>query len=724
MPMKSLLLLALACRGGDPSTGDTPQPTDDSAAGGLLAFDGEAPRNLLVVVVDTLRRDALGRYGGDSPSFDALAEQGVVLDGHVAPSNWTRPTVAAVLSGASTLEHGWHPEGGMASPDYLELASELLSEQGWATGQVSANPNHNLSDGFDIGRYPGFAASAEKMVEESVGAAKDLMAAGDGPWFLQLHFVEPHGPYDPPEAYLAGLDELGEVPWDLSTSTGVSQLEEAWPELGDEEAALARAHLELRYAAEVRYFDDHLGLLVDELDAIGALDDTLLVFVSDHGEAFFEHGSVGHGHSLHGTEIDGAALFWAKGLQPTARSEPSCHQDLLPTAFAALGLEPFPNGQGLVLGQEERDACVSLASFDEAPTQVALSTATHRLIYGFDGQRELYDRAADPEELDDIADDEPELLETLWGELIGHVERAQGIFSAEEALAPRGLTAPTPAGLVVDEPGEWIQVAAGAMHVCALDIDGYVRCWGDDRHGQVSGAPEGAGHTTVRAGDTHTCAVDAERELVCWGEDVQGCVSAAPAGDVAQVAAGVGVTCALNAAGAVTCWGQPLEGIPDETFWSVKARLEQACGGTADGEVLCWGTFTCSSGAACPPEPEPGLHGLTLGDYHGCGLTMEGAVSCWNRDEHALVDALTQVSFAPKEQGFVELAAGGYHTCALHADGSLSCWGADAYGQMKAPEGVYWQISAGRDLTCGITMGNHLSCWGKHFPSAGADDEG
>ena len=670
----------------------------------VLRFDGSPPTNLVVIVVDTLRKDAIGRYGeAETPFLDGLMAEGVALDAHVNTSNWTRPTVTAILSGSSTLELGWQHLLGLPTPDWVETVAEVLDGRGWATALVSANPSFNLQDGYDVDLRPGFE-SAERVNELALEAYAAVADEGVS-WLLQLHYVDPHGAYAPPEAYRGGLESLDPVAWELDTSTGLGQLQEAWDGLSEDEQALALAHLEVLYRGEVRYLDDQLAELFASLEALSALDDALVLFVADHGESFMDHGTWDHGRSLHAEEVDGVAFFWSKGLVADAWDQPTCHQDLLPTALDGMGREPMPRATGGVVGEHAREGCATLQAISEADVSLGWSTPSRRLIVGLDGSAELYDLHADPEALDSVySADHPDLPE-LWAGLEPEVERARRIFTALEAVPPPHVEAYDELGYLLDEAGDFETVSAGALHVCALDGGGAVTCWGDDRFGEVSDAPSGT-FTSLSAGDTHTCALATDGSVSCWGDDGQGQVSGAPA-SASAVAAGVEHSCAV-VDGSVSCWGAPLGEAPAGT--SVVAGQDWAC--ADDDGWTCWGELSCQE-EVCPPE---GVGSLSLGDLHGCGLDGSGVPRCWDRNDSTLASLVGQTT-TPEVGGFVQVVSGGYHSCAVSGQGNLVCWGSNAFGQGEAPSDVVFdELAAGRDRTCGLVAGERVVCWGLFGP--------
>ncbi len=419
-----MLLLLAAC--------NDPAPTGDVA---LLDFDGEPPANLLVLSLDTLRRDFVGRYAGteDSPFLDGLLESSVVLDDHGSCSNWTVASFVCLNTGASSLDLGFEPLSGDPSvpdlPSELSAWPEALLGLGFDTGLVSANPFLRVEAGWALGA--GFRdhwleanAVAEILAEEALERVDGLRS----PWLLQVHFMDTHEPYVAPEQF---REPGPEIAYDLSDPEEVRRLESDWLTLDLEERADIQAALAADYRAEVRYLDHHLERLWEALDERGALDETLVLVVSDHGQQHLERARWAHGNHLNQEETAAIAAFWARGLAPRAWTGLTTHQDLGATLDVLYGLD-LERVTGAVIGE----AAPSRPRFqqhyrthdpEKLPTaRQAVVTETHRLSYAWDGVQHVHDRLADPAEAVDVIETlSPELLAELWDLLEPEVARYQ-----------------------------------------------------------------------------------------------------------------------------------------------------------------------------------------------------------------------------------------------------------------------------------------------------------
>jgi alpha-tubulin suppressor-like RCC1 family protein len=278
-------------------------------------------------------------------------------------------------------------------------------------------------------------------------------------------------------------------------------------------------------------------------------------------------------------------------------------------------------------------------------------------------------------------------------------------------------------------------LTTGGDHTCALTAQGGVKCWGWNNDGQlgdgttthrytpvdVSGLSSGA--TAIAAGGDHTCALTTQGGVKCWGDNRFGQLGDGTTNDsdtavdvsslmsgVAALAAGGDHSCALTTQGGVKCWGWNNDGqLGDGTTTdrytpvdvsglssgatAIAAGGDHTCALTTQGSVMCWGWDYASS---VPVYVYGYQHGLTsgilalaVGEYHTCALTTQGGVKCWGKNGYGqLGNGTTTGSDTPVDvflgltSGMTALAVGEYHTCALTAQGGVKCWGWNRYGQL------------------------------------------
>ncbi len=314
----------------------------------------EAPAgapNLLLVTVDTLRADTLACYGGEATvgaALCALADRGVryVWAFSTAPS--TAPSIASVLTSRYPQDHGVTQFATTTLADEVETVAERLAASGWHTGAFVSNPvlhpARRLGQGFDT--YDATLTEREAnrpLREREARATTDaaLAWARDArqPWFLWVHYQDPHGPYDPPNAAPPREAEGGVALRPLREHSGYGGI----PAYQTLPGLRRSTSYEGRYRDEVRYLDAHLGRLLADLDALGSPPAVLLT--ADHGEAFGEDGYFfAHGHSVALEQLR-VPLLWRPpgGHEPSVVSAPVSNVDVAPTLLAAAGL-PAPAG--------------------------------------------------------------------------------------------------------------------------------------------------------------------------------------------------------------------------------------------------------------------------------------------------------------------------------------------------------------------------------------------
>jgi arylsulfatase A-like enzyme len=284
-----------------------PRAPDGAADRG--AWTDGSVRNVVLITIDTLRPGSLSCYdaGAESPSIDRIAADGILFERAISPAPWTLPALCSIMTGLLPSVHGaWAWESLL--PASQPTLAELLSAHGYTTGAVGSNHllTRGLSRGFHCARFFPIqrpwesvgmrlfdrapAATTETLTDLSIDW---IEANRDAPFFLWVHYFDPHVPYAPPSAY----QPSGTPPPRIGRSVGAEKLRALRNEL--EPTAEERTWIKALYDGEVHYVDDNVGRLTAKLRQLGLYDDALIVVTSDHGEEFWEHESMGHGHSLH-----------------------------------------------------------------------------------------------------------------------------------------------------------------------------------------------------------------------------------------------------------------------------------------------------------------------------------------------------------------------------------------------------------------------------------------
>jgi arylsulfatase A-like enzyme len=264
--------------------------------------------NVLLVVVDSLRADRLGCYGhpgAATPNLDALAARGGRWTRVLAPSSWTLPNVATLLTGVSPISHGL----GMSTPGVLSgRVATLAQTAGWSgitTAAFSSSPY--LSGRTDLNRgYQTFAFEplpADVLIEHALDW---LVDARQYRWFLTLHLTDVSAPYDPSPADRARVP--AEPPPEL-----VASLRRLDSRPGAAEAMAQEVGRP--YDAELAGLDGALGTLLDALREEGLLERTLVFVVGAAGEEFYDHKGRLHGQTLYDEVVRVPLIAAGPGLR-------------------------------------------------------------------------------------------------------------------------------------------------------------------------------------------------------------------------------------------------------------------------------------------------------------------------------------------------------------------------------------------------------------------------
>jgi arylsulfatase A-like enzyme/Flp pilus assembly protein TadD len=371
-------LLAAGCSQGEPVPG----------AGVPFASGAARGSNVLVVTIDTLRRDRLGAYGhvaGLTPTLDRLSASGVRFARAFSHVPLTLPAHASILTGRTPLQHGLHLNGAARLAGTVPTLATGLKAQGYRTGAfVGAfvlDARYGLNQGFDEyddhypeehdGRSFGFAERRGAEVVEAAGTWI-LNPTAPGPWLAWVHLFDPHAPYDAPSEFRQGRSP---------------------------------------YDAEVAYADAMVGRLIDRLTASHALDHTVIVVTADHGESLGEHGETTHGLFAYDATLAVPLMVTGAGLAPGVIEAPVGHADILPTVLDLLGIGAPPGVDGRSAVQAlEADRPIYFEALDAHLTRdwaPLTGVATGQWKYIHLPIPELYDRTTDLREERNLADREP-----------------------------------------------------------------------------------------------------------------------------------------------------------------------------------------------------------------------------------------------------------------------------------------------------------------------------
>jgi arylsulfatase A-like enzyme len=426
------------------------------------------PANIVLITVDTLRADAVSAYrpaAPPTPAIDSIAADAVLFDHAVAPAPWTLPSLTSILSGLLPAAHRTTGFTSSVSRNIRTLA-EYLSAQGFYTAAIVhndlLNPKNDLSQGFAE-----YRSLYEQWYANSVGAGllqtltPSIFPPPSWPtnddetrivttwleqnrhrrFFLWLHYFDPHAPYAPPSQYLVSepLPAIG------AAFDGPKVAMQGYFVPSRKERAAIRA----LYDGEVRYVDANIARVLDTLKRMKLYDSSLIVFTSDHGEEFFEHGLAGHGHSVYEELLRVPLMIKLPGSARRGRtSVPVSTASITPTILQASGIRYDAANMSVssvlplidpAAGRYDAVPVVSAAQilFDRRD---AIAFDGYKYITStVDGREELYDLSADPHEQHSLVDRDGDRLDTGRRLLEDHLARAAALrkrLRIEEGALP------------------------------------------------------------------------------------------------------------------------------------------------------------------------------------------------------------------------------------------------------------------------------------------------
>jgi len=404
--------------------------------------DSKVRPNIIIVIVDTLPAGHVSSYGyprSTTSNMDRVAEDGIRFEHAVAPSPWTLPSIASILTGALPSRHlaGWHLDPptmedrrlSRMRPEITTLA-QMCRNRGYNTvgffNNPFVHPGYGLDKGFDTYDYVGGdnleLRSAGQVTQDVI---RWLELHGDDPFFMTVHYFDPHLAYDPPLDFAAPYIHFyqGELtrPFD--------------PELAAIRSGKMNLDLDDRkfivglYDAEVAFTDSQLGVLLDYLESRELYNRTLLILTADHGEEFWEHEGFEHGHTLHREVIEVPLIIKYPDLSFAGKTvhEYVSLTDIFPTiaefmewplSFSIDGVSIYPRGGRLKVIPH---TVVSENLHYGTQRQAFYSEGLKLIVNRDTGRIRLYDLSRDPEERNNVFG-ELELPESVKAQ-VEHIAR-------------------------------------------------------------------------------------------------------------------------------------------------------------------------------------------------------------------------------------------------------------------------------------------------------------
>jgi len=385
--------------------------------------------NIILITLDTTRADRLGCYGyrrRTSPNIDKLAEKSILYTRAIAPSSWTLPSHASLFTGKFTSSHGarYDPDGPLLLTNAIKgpkswdayrarglaqnevTLAEMLRDTGYTTAAEVGGPwlkrVFGLNKGFDYYNDSQISTVNGRLANQVTASALNwLKRAREKEFFLFLNYFDPHGPYNPPEAFA-----LRFLPKDMYFA-------------GRKPTPAESSAL---YDAEILYMDHYIGQFLQKLKDDNLYDNTLIIVTSDHGELFGEHGKFGHGHYLYQEELHVPLLikYPAGEMSPKRMDLQLQLTDILPMICERVGIAIPGNIQGTSPSQIKHPIIAEtypLTPFSKDGSWQSIFEGDFKFIWNSKDQHMLFNLKDDPEEKINIIGQDSKRTEGMMTQL-------------------------------------------------------------------------------------------------------------------------------------------------------------------------------------------------------------------------------------------------------------------------------------------------------------------
>ncbi len=367
--------------------------------------------NVLLMVVDALRADHLPCYGyqrNTAPNISRLAERGILFEKAISQAPWTKPSIASLLSSLYPHNHK-----AIDTKDVLPLEITTLTEElntnGYYTYAIQTNTwiksLQQFNQGFD--EYLEFRSTrcAANKIADLFLTFLDDMEKRHSKFFAYLHFMDIHIPYNAPEEYNSRfVDENYKGQLNRSQFRKLNAVRKGRLRL----SAADKKHVINLYDAQISFVDDQVQRILDKLERLGLMENTIIILLADHGEEFWEHEGLEHGHSMYNELLRVPLILYCpqSGVNNKKVEQVIRLIDIYPTLMEILGLRTDVKLMGSDISQilfSEQEKNLNLVAFSEGllygNEQKALQTAYFKLIKRMETNTyEFYDLRKDPKE--------------------------------------------------------------------------------------------------------------------------------------------------------------------------------------------------------------------------------------------------------------------------------------------------------------------------------------
>ena len=381
--------------------------------------------NILLITVDTLRADHLSCYNNKleikTENIDSLADSGILFENTNCQSSWTLPSMVSLFTSLyPSVHHAGEPHQATKQPAKVPRSvkgiSLILRENSYDT--IAFITNVFLSSAFWFGNhfetfvnYSNQIDASEKITENAI---KILKQKRENPYLLWLHYLDPHEYH----TYL-------KTDIDKNYNGRFKKEKIDWNKLrigGYRLDAKERKYIYSRYLGNIKYFDEQIGVLLKSLKELDLYDNTLIVFTSDHGEEFWEHDKLDHGHSAYEEALKVPLIFSLPEILPKGAKVSQLVQliDVVPTILELCGVESDNSFQGESLCSYFFNPAITKEKFAFSENMMytedkkSIQNDRYKLIYfTVSNKYEFYDLKEDPNEQRNIYSADNEMAQQL-----------------------------------------------------------------------------------------------------------------------------------------------------------------------------------------------------------------------------------------------------------------------------------------------------------------------
>jgi arylsulfatase A-like enzyme len=406
----------------------------------FVTIDYKCPHcNVVLIMIDTLRADHLGIYGYErdtSPNIDAFAEKSLLFENVRSQAACTFPSVNSILTSQFPSNFLGQSNGRIGIPEHIKSLAEIFKNKNYSTIAISASPivrktpsNNNKFGGFDRG----FDFFNEECELKDASCINDkvfkLLNSTKSPFFLYLHYMDPHDPYSPPKEFTKQFSENYNDK-EFIKEGNPDPIEKMLYGIGSNVNLTKEdiKHLIDLYDDEIAYFDSQFKILLDKISEKDLMDKTIIIITADHGEEFMEHNSIKHCHTLFDTESKIPLIIRIPSMNKKVTGKAAA-LDIIPTILDYLdfSLSDYSfDGKSLrPVIESNRD--INKNVFSAQFTLRSINDDRYKLIYDISLKNFLlYDLTEDKDETKNIMGTKTNVFEELKGKLFEWLYMTEG----------------------------------------------------------------------------------------------------------------------------------------------------------------------------------------------------------------------------------------------------------------------------------------------------------